>query len=85
MFKLVVMIFAIHGGVAEPLQAFRNKQNFATEAICNTFMNSKEGKASKHRVEKMLAEVKGEKLKAKYACVKIEEQKEEKSEDDGSI
>lgn len=81
MFKLVVMIFAIHGGVAEPLQAFRNKQDFATEALCKTFMTSKEGKASQKRVEKLLAK-QDEKLKAKFACVKEEE---EKSEDDGSI
>jgi dihydroorotase-like cyclic amidohydrolase len=81
MFKMIVMIFAIHGGVAEPLQAFRNKQDFATEAACKLFMNSKEGKASKHRVEKLLAK-QDEKLKAKFACIKEEE---EKSGDDGSI
>jgi len=81
MFKLVVMIFAIHGGVAEPLQAFRNKQDFANEKACNVFMTSKEFKQSKRKVEKELHAM-DETLKAKFACVKEEE---EKSEDDGSI
>jgi hypothetical protein len=67
--------------VAEPLQAFRNKQDFANEKACTAFMASKEGKASQKRVEKLLAK-QDEKLKAKFICVKEEE---EKSEDDGSI
>ena len=81
MFKVVFMVFAIHGGVAEPLQAFRNKQDFATEKACTTFMASKEFRKSRRKVEKELTAM-DEKLKAKFACVKEEE---EKSEDDGSI
>jgi hypothetical protein len=64
------------------LQVFGKPEPFATEEKCNSYLSSKDGKNFQRSVEKTLAKFKGEKLKAKFACVKEEE---EKSEDDGSI
>lgn len=83
MFKLVMMIFAVHGADLEPMQAFRRHEPFATEALCKAYLTSKEGKEKQRKVEKDLAEIKGIKLKAKFSCVKIEEEK--KPDEDGSI
>lgn len=83
MFKLVMMIFAFHGGDPELIQAFRRHEPFQTEALCKAYLTSKEGKEQQRKVEKDLAAVKGIKLKAKFSCKKIEEEKTDG--DDGKI
>jgi hypothetical protein len=83
MFKLVMMIFAVHGADLEPMQAFRLHEPFATEAVCKTYLTSKEGKEQQRKIQNDLSEVKGVKLKAKFSCVKIEEEKTDG--DDGKI
>jgi hypothetical protein len=79
MFQIIFVVFAMHHGVPEPLKAFSMHEPFPTEAACNASLNSKDGKQHQAHILKVLAK---QKLKAKFACEKIEE---EKSEDDGSI
>lgn len=79
MFKLIFVVFAMNHGVPEPLKVFSVHDPFPTEAKCNAFLNSKGGKQHQAHIMKILAK---HKLKAKFACEKMEE---EKSEDDGSI